>query len=90
MHQLSAAFLLQSAAIPVPAMSLVVFQKTLHDLVKGIRAHKKDPSLFISQAIAEIKQELKSNDPFVKAQAVRAGSGVLWHGRTLTLHSLVC
>ncbi|CAM9191853.1 unnamed protein product, partial [Chrysoparadoxa australica] len=48
-----------------------MFEKSLQDLVKGIRTHKRDPSAFISQAIAEIKGELKSQDPFVKAQAIR-------------------
>jgi AP-3 complex subunit delta len=43
-----------------------MFEKTLTDLVKGIRAHKRDPSAFISQAIAEIKMELRSVDPFIK------------------------
>lgn len=45
-----------------------MFEKSLQDLVKGIRSHKRDPSAFISQAIQEIKQELRSVDPFVKAQ----------------------
>ena len=49
-----------------------MFEKSLQDLVKGIRANKRDPSAFISGAIAEIKVELKSVDPFIKAQAVRA------------------
>jgi hypothetical protein len=53
-----------------PMMSVSLFQKSLQDLVKGIRTHKRDPSAFISQGIAEIKQELKTTDPFVKAQAV--------------------
>lgn len=50
-----------------------IFQKSLQDLVKAIRAHKKDPSAFISQAIAEIKTELKTTDPFLKSEAVRVG-----------------
>lgn len=51
-------------------MSDPIFQRSLQDLVKGIRNHKKDTSSFISQAIAEIKQEVKSTDPFIKAEAV--------------------
>jgi AP-3 complex subunit delta-1 len=51
-------------------MSDPIFQKTLQDLIKGIRANKKDPSSFISQCIAEIKIELKNNDNFVKSEAV--------------------
>lgn len=49
---------------------MVMFQKTLQDLVKGIRSHKRDESPYISQAIVEIKAELKSTDPFTKAEAV--------------------
>lgn len=48
-----------------------MFEKTLQDVVKGIRANKRDPSDYISATIAEIKVELRSSDPFVKAQAVR-------------------
>jgi AP-3 complex subunit delta-1 len=51
--------------------SMVMFQKTLQDLVKGIRSHKRDESPYISQAIVEIKAELKSTDPFTKAEAVK-------------------
>lgn len=49
----------------------LLFQKSLQDLIKGIRSHKKDPSAFISKAIAEIKDELRSSDPYLKAEAVR-------------------
>jgi AP-3 complex subunit delta-1 len=48
-----------------------MFEKSLQDLVKGIRANKKDPAPFIAQAITEMKVELKSTDPFVKSAAVR-------------------
>lgn len=47
-----------------------MFEKTLQDVVKGIRANKRDPSDYISATIAEIKVELKSSDAFIKAQAV--------------------
>lgn len=53
-----------------------MFEKTLQDVVKGIRANKRDPSDFISATIAEIKVELKSSDAFVKAQAVSWRDGV--------------
>ena len=52
-------------------MSDPIFQKGLQDLIKGIRSHKKDPSAFISQAMASIKIELRSTDPFLKTEAVR-------------------
>lgn len=48
-----------------------MFEKNLQDLVKGIRSTKGDVSVYISQAMAEIKAELKSTDPFIKANAVR-------------------
>ena len=47
-----------------------IFQKTLQDLVKGIRLHKNDYSTYISQTIAEAKNELKSTDTFLKSEAV--------------------
>lgn len=52
-------------------MSDPIFQRTLQDLIKGIRNHKKDSSEFISTAFAEIKNELRSTDVFIKAEAVR-------------------
>ena len=52
-------------------MSDPIFQRGLQDLIKGIRSHKKDPSAFISQAMASIKIELRSTDPFLKTEAVR-------------------
>jgi len=52
-------------------MSDPIFQKSLQDVIKGIRAHKRDSGVFISQLIADIKVELKATDPFVKAEAIR-------------------
>lgn len=52
-------------------MSDPIFQGTLQDMIKGIRSNKKDPSSFISKEIADIKTELRSTDPFLKAEAVR-------------------
>lgn len=51
-------------------MSDPIFQRSMQDLVKGIRSHKRDTSVFISEAIQEIKQELRSTDVFIKAEAV--------------------
>jgi AP-3 complex subunit delta-1 len=48
-----------------------MFEKTLSDVVKGIRASKRDTALFISQCIAEIKTEINSSDMFVKANALQ-------------------
>ena len=55
-------------------MTDVIFQKSLQDLVKGIRSHKRDASAFISQHIVDIKSELRSVDPTIKAEAVMHNS----------------
>uniref|UniRef100_A0A7S3L733 Clathrin/coatomer adaptor adaptin-like N-terminal domain-containing protein n=1 Tax=Amphora coffeiformis TaxID=265554 RepID=A0A7S3L733_9STRA len=48
-----------------------MFEKTLTDIVKGIRASKRDTALYISQCIAEIKTEIHSKDMYVKANALQ-------------------
>jgi AP-3 complex subunit delta len=48
-----------------------MFEKTLTDVVRGIRASKRDTALYISACIAEIKQEIASNDMSVKANALQ-------------------
>ncbi|CAH0474579.1 unnamed protein product [Peronospora belbahrii] len=48
-----------------------MFEKNLQDLVKGIRSVKGDPTLYISQALQDIKTELRTTDSFLKAQALR-------------------
>jgi AP-3 complex subunit delta-1 len=48
-----------------------MFEKTLSDIVKGIRASKRDTALYISQCIAEIKTEISSPDMFVKSNALQ-------------------
>ena len=53
------------------AVSSAVFTKSLQDVVKGVRTHKRDPKPYISKVIAECKAELAESDPFVKAQAIR-------------------
>lgn len=53
-------------------VSSLVFQKTMQDLIKGMRSNKENTSEFISLCIVEIKDELSSTDPFTKAEAVRA------------------
>ena len=67
---------LQGRPLPVPPRTMnnngdPIFQKSLQDLIKGIRTHRKDPSAFISQSIADIKIELRSTDAFLKAEAIR-------------------
>jgi hypothetical protein len=48
-----------------------MFEKTLTDVVKGIRSSKRDTALYISQCIAEIKTEIGSTDIHVKANALQ-------------------
>jgi AP-3 complex subunit delta len=48
-----------------------MFEKTLTDVVKGIRSSKRDTTLYISQCIAEIKAEISSSDMSVKANALQ-------------------
>ena len=62
-----------------------MFEKTLTDIVKGIRNSKRDTALYISQCIAEIKQEINSTDLYVKANALNKltflqsmGYGMSW------------
>ncbi len=49
----------------------MVFEKTVTDVVKGIRASKRDTALYISSCIAEIKSEINSTDPHTKANALQ-------------------
>lgn len=48
-----------------------MFEKTLTDLVRGIRACKRDTGSYISQCISEIKEEIKSTDLEVKTNALQ-------------------
>lgn len=50
---------------------MVYGEKTLTDLVKGIRASKRDTALYISSCIAEIKSEINSTNPNTKANALQ-------------------
>ena len=51
-------------------ISTMFGQKSLTDVVKGIRATKRDTALYISACIAEIKNEIMSTDPQLKATAL--------------------
>lgn len=48
-----------------------MFEKSLQDVVKGLRQIKGDPTAYISKALAEIKEEVKSRDVTLKAQALQ-------------------
>ncbi|TFK56535.1 Adaptor protein complex AP-3 delta subunit [Heliocybe sulcata] len=47
-----------------------MWERTLQDLIRGLRANKKDESKFIAQAVDEIRKEIKSKDMELKAAAV--------------------
>lgn len=47
-----------------------MWERTLQDLVRGLRANKKDESKFIAKVVDEIRQEIKSDDMELKAGAV--------------------
>ncbi|KAF5368594.1 hypothetical protein D9758_002444 [Tetrapyrgos nigripes] len=47
-----------------------MWERTLQDLIRGLRANKKDESQFIAQAIEEIRKEIKGDDMELKAGAV--------------------
>ncbi|KAH9849199.1 Ap3d1 protein [Lenzites betulinus] len=47
-----------------------MWERTLQDLIRGLRANKKDESRFIAQAVDEIRTEIKSKDMEIKAAAV--------------------
>ncbi|KAF8167541.1 adaptin N terminal region-domain-containing protein [Crassisporium funariophilum] len=47
-----------------------MWERTLQDLVRGLRANRKDESKFIAKAVDEIRQEIKSDEMELKAGAV--------------------
>lgn len=47
-----------------------MWERTLQDLIRGLRANKQDEAKFIATAIEEIRQEVKSKDMELKAGAV--------------------
>ena len=47
-----------------------MWERTLQDLIRGLRANKKDEAKFIAQAVDEIRREIKSKDMEIKAAAV--------------------
>lgn len=47
-----------------------MFEKSLTDLVKGIRSNKKTESAYITACIKECRDEINQNDMDLKAQAI--------------------
>jgi len=47
-----------------------MFEKTLSDIIRGIRANKNKEEKYISIALEEIRKEIRSNDMDIKANAI--------------------
>jgi AP-3 complex subunit delta len=47
-----------------------MWERTLQDLIRGLRANKKDEAKFLAQAVDEIRKEIKNKDMELKAAAV--------------------
>ncbi|THH19000.1 hypothetical protein EW146_g2089 [Bondarzewia mesenterica] len=47
-----------------------MWERTLQDLIRGLRANKKDEAKFIAQAVDEIRHEIRDKDMELKAGAV--------------------
>lgn len=47
-----------------------MWERTLQDLIRGLRANKKDEAKFIAKAVDEIREEIRSKDMELKAAAV--------------------
>ncbi|KAM5535884.1 hypothetical protein V8D89_010502 [Ganoderma adspersum] len=47
-----------------------MWERTLQDLIRGLRANKQDESKFISQAVDEIRKEIRDKDMEIKAAAI--------------------
>lgn len=47
-----------------------MWERTLQDLIRGLRANKKDESKFIAKAVDEIRNEIRGDDMELKAGAV--------------------
>ena len=59
-----------SVAETATRISEAVLQKSLQDLIKGIRSSRDQHSEYVSKAIADCKVELRNTDPDIKAEAV--------------------
>lgn len=55
-------------------IAINMFERTLQDLIRGLRAHKASSKAqeeaFIQEAMLEIREELKGNDMALKAEGV--------------------
>ena len=67
-----------------------MFEKTLVDLVKGIRSHSKDEARYIAAALEECKVELRQNDFELKAEAILKITFLQMHGHGTAWASFHC
>ena len=62
--------ILHSFSVTLSDEAIKMFEKSLAEMVKGIRAHKKDEGLYISKCIAEIREELGTRKHSKKSEAL--------------------
>lgn len=68
-----------------------MFEKSLSDMVKGIRAHKKDEAKYTANCIRECLDELtKQNDMGIKAEALLKLTYLQMHGHPMTGAAFNC
>lgn len=64
-----------------------MWERTLQDLVRGLRANKRDEAKFIAQAVDEIRMEVRSKDMELKAGAILKLTYVRYlHAHTSTIY----
>lgn len=56
--------------IAITMFNGVLFQQSLQDLVKGIRAHRRDEAVYIRERLTEVAAECRSSDMQKKSTAV--------------------
>lgn len=56
-----------------------MFEKSLTDLIRGIRANKKNEQKYITACLQEIRNEVKTNDLDIKATAIAKLTYVILH-----------
>ncbi|TPX63851.1 hypothetical protein SpCBS45565_g06327 [Spizellomyces sp. 'palustris'] len=57
-----------------------MFEKSLADLIRGIRANKKNEQKYIGTCLDEIRSQVRSNDPHTKATAIQKLAHLHMHG----------
>jgi AP-3 complex subunit delta len=62
-----------------------MWERTLQDLIRGLRATRGDESQFIGRAMDEIREEIKGKDMELKAAAVLKLTYV-FSSTTLSVH----